>query len=35
MDEVRDFAAPVFIFLAIAVLATISLLFLAGGLTSA
>jgi hypothetical protein len=32
--DVGDFAALVLIFLAIAVIATISLLFLAGGLTS-
>jgi hypothetical protein len=35
MDEVGDFAALVFIFLAVAVIATISLLFFAGALTSA
>jgi hypothetical protein len=34
LDEVGDFAALVFILLAITVIATISLLFLAGGLTS-
>jgi hypothetical protein len=34
VDEVKNFAALLFIFLAIAVIAVIALLFLAGGLTS-
>jgi hypothetical protein len=33
MDEMGDFAALVFIFLAVTVIVVISLLFLAGGLT--